>query len=121
MTPSFLICEKMDFDISNIENEIDSLYESDVEIRQRHNMILSIEDGLLIYYQKKNSQTNSHPMIFGENLKGRFVFPRTPLAYAHFKVFCTSLFLMSSQATILYPEITHYLGVPGDGGQRNGV
>jgi hypothetical protein len=46
---SFVICEKLDFDISNICVDIDGYYSKDVLSRYKHNLILSIEDGLLAY------------------------------------------------------------------------
>lgn len=46
---TFLICERLDFKTNNITNELNDLYENDIEPRNKHNMILSIDDGLLLY------------------------------------------------------------------------
>jgi hypothetical protein len=45
---TFLICEKFDFNLDGLA--IDELYENDVLRRHRHNLIFSLEDGLLLYY-----------------------------------------------------------------------
>src|SRR3954453_6663752 len=45
---TFLICEKLDFDLDGVI--MDELYVSDVLRRHRHNLIFSLQDGLLIYY-----------------------------------------------------------------------
>lgn len=44
---SFLICNKLSFDIDNID--FDEIYKEIPNIRFRHNMILSLQDGLLLY------------------------------------------------------------------------
>lgn len=41
---SFLICNKLDFDISNICNEINGFYDQEIQPWHKHNLILSIED-----------------------------------------------------------------------------
>lgn len=43
-TFSFLICKKLDFNIDNICEEINTLYESEIKPWQKHNLILSIDD-----------------------------------------------------------------------------
>lgn len=48
MPISFLICEKLDFNIDNLVDEFENLYEG-VELRNRHNLILSIDDGVFLY------------------------------------------------------------------------
>ena len=54
LIPSILVCRKLDFKLSNIVNEIDEMYEADVHHRHKHNMILSIEDGLLSYFDQND-------------------------------------------------------------------
>lgn len=46
---SFLICNSLTFNLENIVNEIDSFYEKDIQPWQKHNLILSINNGLLAY------------------------------------------------------------------------
>lgn len=44
---SFLICNKLAFDLENIDFE--EIYEEIPEIQYRHNLILSLQDGLFCY------------------------------------------------------------------------
>ena len=104
---TFIICKKLNFDISNLTIEINQMYEPNVEYRHRHNLILSIEDGLLAYFDN-NNKTMMYPQIVN-NLKNRFTYP-TENPYVHFKVFASYLFMGTSNSTILYPEITNYMG-----------
>lgn len=46
---SFLVCQKLDFDISKLNGQINEIYHNLNTIPHRHNVILSIEDGLLSY------------------------------------------------------------------------
>lgn len=44
---SFLICNKLDFDINEVD--FNNIYSEIKDVRFRHNMILSLQDGLLLY------------------------------------------------------------------------
>jgi hypothetical protein len=48
MPISFLICEKFSFNIDNLVDEFEELYKG-IELRNRHNLILSIDDGVFLY------------------------------------------------------------------------
>lgn len=104
--PSFLICKKFDFDI--ISTDIDSLYESDIEHRYKHNMVLSIEDGLLAYFDDTNKAL-PYSRLNKKNLKYRFTKPSTN-NHIHFKLFASYMFMTTTSKTLLYPEITDYMG-----------
>ena len=105
---SFIICQKLDFKLKDMPGEMLSIYGDEVEYRHRHNLILSIEDGLFHYYDD-NHKSMMYPCISNLNLKNRLTIPQDNL-YVHFKLFCLYLFLMASSATILYPEVTDYMG-----------
>jgi len=104
--PSFLICKKLDFDVTSID--IDSLYEKDIEHWQKHNMILSIEDGLLSYFDS-NGKTLPYSRLKSIDLKYRFTIPHEN-KYTHFKLFTSYMFMMTSSKTLMYPEISDYMG-----------
>lgn len=106
---SFIICQKLDFELKDMPGEMLSIYGDEVEYRHRHNLILSIEDGLFHYYDT-NDKSLMYPCILNANLKNRLTIPQDNL-YVHFKLFCSYLFLMTSSATILYPEMTDYMGI----------
>ena len=105
---TFIVCKKLSFNISNLSTEINKLYGDSTEYRHRHNLILSVEDGLLAYYDN-NGKTMMYPVMGNTKLKNRFVAPgENP--YVHLKYFASHLFMGTSSATILYPEISDYMG-----------
>ena len=115
---SILICQKLDFDLSNIENEIDSWYDPEIEDQNKHNMILSIEDGLLAYYDP--SCTLPYSLMNGKKLKNRFTYPDTnPLI--HFKFFSSYMYMLCSSKTLLYPEVTDYMAQTSGGLKKDEV
>lgn len=104
---SFLICKKLDFNIENLVHDINSLYDSDIKPYQKHNLILSIEDGLFAYFDE-NDKTLMFPFHRGKALKNRFVKPDSN-KNCHFNYFSSYFFLAMSSISILYPEITNYI------------
>ena len=108
LIPSILICQKLDFKLSNIENEIDEMYEDGVCHRHKHNMILSIEDGLLSYFDQ-NDKNLPYPQLGGIDLHNRFTYPHTN-DYIHFKLFGSYMFMLTVSKTLLYPEFSDYIG-----------
>lgn len=117
--PSILICQKLDFDLSNIENEINSWYHPAIEDQNKHNMILSIEDGLLAYIDPTN-KTLPYSIMNGKKLKNRFTYPNTnPII--HFKFFASYMFMLCSSKTLLYPEVSDYMAQTTGGLKRDEV
>jgi len=109
---SFLICKKLDFDLSNIAEEIDSIYDSDVKHFQKHNMILSIDDGIILYFYndpKLGKQTLYYPHFTNRILKPRFLFPSID-KYVHLKTFAAYIFAGVSSTTLLFTNIGKYIG-----------
>lgn len=104
---SFLICEKFDFDFSTIQNEITTWYEDDIEDYHKHNLVLSIEDGLLCYVDN-NKKSWMYPSSKIWPAKNTFLTPNDN-ENLHFYIFCSYLNLLATSATILYPEMIHYM------------
>lgn len=107
---TFIFCEKFNFNYDTIEIDLDDMYEKDIAPWNRHNLIFSIEDGLLLY-----TESDSHkdfvfyaPILKGVNLHKFLRFDETK-KYHHFKTFALSLFDGISNATVLYPEISNYM------------
>lgn len=118
--PSILICQKLNFDLANIENEIDGLYDSGVQHRHKHNMLLSVEDGLLSYFDQ-NSKNLPYPRLGGADLKHRFTCP-SENGCIHLKLFASYMFMLTASKTLLYPEFSNYIGQIEEGGSiRNQV
>lgn len=105
---TFLICEKFDFKTENLAQEMNSFYDADTPCRHFHNLVLSVEDGLICYYEK-NGVAMMYPDMAGQSLKHRFIAPdNNPTA--HFKFFASYLFMGTSSNTILHTDIANYIG-----------
>lgn len=111
---SVLICKKLDFDISNLENELDELYSDEIQFRHRHNMILSIEDGLLAYSAPEGKNL-PFPMIRQQNHKNCFLTPKDD-GYYHMKLFGTFMFMLTSGKISIYPEFSEYISLDQNSG-----
>lgn len=110
-TFTFIVCEKLDFNFNDIETKIDSMYDDDIEPWHRHNLILSIEDGLLLYnLQQGEEKIIFYGPTFNKNVNTHRLVKYDPEnKYFHFKTFAMSYFNGISQGTILFPDMVHYL------------
>jgi hypothetical protein len=107
---TFLICQKLDFDLS----ELASIYEPDIEYRNQHNLILSIEDGVFLYRLGTEEDPNAmhtYPEMAGRKLN-HAIYSSRHSEYEFFKIFCHYLFMATSHGTILYPEFSDYMNYP---------
>ncbi len=105
---SFLICKKLDFDTKNLAFEINEFYNEEIKDYQKHNLILSLEDGICAYYDDRG-KTIMYPYMSGKKLMNRFVKPGDN-PYCHFDFFASYYFIGISSVTTYFPEITDYLG-----------
>lgn len=113
---SFLICKKIDVsDKKLLMEKIEEAYVSNgIEGINRHNMILSIEDGLFLYwdpyktpfYDKEKSW--AYPMMAEQPFKQRFIPVTSKDRHYHFKQFAHQLFLGLASTTVLHPETARY-------------
>ena len=105
---TFLICKNLDFDISTIN--FDEFYNLDVDSRDRHNMILSIDDGLFIYELFINGRLAfvPFPVSNGNILKTRIVKPGKDKRN-HYYNFANSFNNNINLSTIFYPSFRNYL------------
>ncbi|AWI26862.1 DUF6602 domain-containing protein [Flavobacterium pallidum] len=111
---SFLICNKLDFKLDNICDEIDSLYEDDILQNQKHNLILSINDGVLLY-RDDNDKSMMYSHMGLKPLKNSFITPDKNVN-CHFFYACSYIFMGTTSASIYYPEISDYIGDSFSGG-----
>ena len=119
LIPTVLICQKLDFKLDGLALFIDELYESKVEQRHKHNMVLSIEDGLLTYIDQLG-RDSPYPEVRGERQLVRFQWPDTnPIN--HFKSFAASMFMLAVNKTLLYPELSFYMGTVEGGKKQDQV
>lgn len=106
---TFIICEKLNFKLENIELELDKMYEK-VDYWNRHNLILSIEDGLLQYnINQSTGKISFWAPIFKCQLSHQYAQKNEFNKFQHFKDFTVSFFNGISHSTILYPEMVHYI------------
>ncbi|CAC9974234.1 DUF6602 domain-containing protein [Flavobacterium panici] len=103
---SVLICNKLNFNLDNLTNEIDTYYNQDILPRHKHNLILSVEDGILSYFDNIGKSL-MYPVLVNQ-LKNRFTKPNTNLN-THFHIASSYIFLGTSSASIYYPEISNYI------------
>lgn len=114
---SFLICQKFDFQIENLPHEIDQIYEPDITRNHRHNLILSLEDGLFAYHNNRDTKSSSFDRSFDllykklktRNYKNRLTL-RSKENDDHIKNFCHFLFEGIKSTTVLQTDISKYLG-----------
>jgi len=108
---SFLICQSLSFDFSNLVAEFNQLYDDDISYYDRHNMILSIEDGIFFYKHEVNGKVLAwnYPFSQSKNLKNRFVAPGDNYKN-HFNAFATYMFMGINNSSIFLPDFTKYAG-----------
>ncbi|CAH8284234.1 hypothetical protein EV196_103280 [Mariniflexile fucanivorans] len=104
---TFLICKKLDFNLKDLD--FDNYYDKDLKYRDRHNIILSIDDGIFLYKHTVNEKllTWHYPNSQGLDLKNRFVNPGDG-GQNHFGIFSSHLFMATQDASIFYPEFSKY-------------
>jgi hypothetical protein len=107
---SILICNKFQFDHSEIVDKIDSYYDSDIEQWQKHNLILSVNDGLLCYYDE-NDKSLMYPFI-ANKLKNRLIVPDSN-KNCHFYFASSYIFMGTTSSSIYYPELSDYINLVG--------
>jgi len=105
---SFLICKKLNFNIDNLENELNELYEN-VSISLRHNLILSIEDGYFGYQDPNDDELLTwQPTNNKERNKNAFRSPGVS-ELAHFRTFAKAINLLSFATSIYIPHLPDYI------------
>ncbi|MBK0009724.1 hypothetical protein IAE23_24950 [Bacillus sp. S35] len=109
---TFLICEKINFNTSttNKAKAVIERYSKNLKSEFRHNMILSLEDGLFLYEELDESGRRKYSQYPKKvNISFKHVFIPADSKNKHIKIFANYLFMALNDVTILYPEITHYM------------
>jgi len=105
---TFLICEKLDFRYEKLANELNEIYEKkNIDVTHRHNLILSIDDGL-ICYRDNNNTAMMYPLHNEKQLKNSIMTAENKDIY--FKTFASYFFIGTSGTRRLFPEISDYMG-----------
>lgn len=110
---SFLVCEYFSFNPKELASDVSSWYDADIQIHHRHNLVLSIKDGLLLYVDM-NGKSWMYPANSLGKVRNRFVSP-VEIPNLHFYMFCNYMHIATSSATLLYPEMSAYMPPLGRG------
>ena len=121
---SFLICKKLDFDINTVN--FDEIYD-ETELRFRHNLILSVEDGLFYYYlnfdmfnetkkilylknglNPKKEMYIGSPIFWGTKCKSEILSASTKSENIHIKEFIAEVHYLLNHTARLHVDIRQY-------------
>jgi len=110
---TFIICKKLDFDVSRL-NE---MYDNNDEPKLMINMILSMDDGLVLYSRKE--EDGNYGMHIYPTWDGIIA---NPLSFYSFKtggidcikLFCNQIFNATACKAITLPEIQNYMIYPSN-------
>ena len=120
---TFLICQKLDFNLEEIPRRINQMYKPETPYRYRHNLVLSIEDKIIFLYRSVDDRSLMYPTypiipkpgvrqpISSESLKNRLIRSSEEDPLDVFYIFATYLNTGISSTTILYPDMAHYFGL----------
>ena len=109
---TFLICERFNFDLSELAVTINNIYSNDICASTRHNLILSIQDGVAAYYSEKENGIPlfiPYPMFNQQPVKASVIPPIESDGHNHIKIFANYVYMGTSSATLINPDITSYL------------
>ncbi|HHF3114900.1 TPA: DUF6602 domain-containing protein [Vibrio diabolicus] len=63
---TFIVCNKIGFKLGKLSQEIDGFYKkNNINQRDRHNLIYSLEDGLVVYRDQASNSLCSYPTFSG--------------------------------------------------------
>lgn len=106
---TFLICNRINFQFQGdtISSTLNEIYKS-VDYEHRHSAVLSLEDGLFFYMDTDN-ETCSFPISTTgiENNRNYWIYSHDN-EYAHFKRFCSDLFMHAALCTVGYVNLLKY-------------
>ncbi|QOS39377.1 hypothetical protein DYE49_02460 [Treponema rectale] len=109
---TMLICEKIDIDFkNNISAVFNDIYH-EVDKSLYHNMILSIDNGCLLYSDSNNIPIyHSYVDYKMESFENDLIYPHElGYKYEHLILFLDYFYMLISSISVLYVEITNYLG-----------
>ncbi len=104
---SFLICNRLTFDHRPLPTFLETIYDQDIQPWQKHNMILSLEDGLFFYANPQERKTLSYPSI--GSLRFQNAGLKIEQKHDHLYVACQQLFNGTSRSNIFHVELSDYL------------
>lgn len=109
---TFLICESIDIDFQNEFNTIFKDLYKDTDKSLYHNMILSLTDGCFLYYDNNGMPIYYQYYAYNQDsFKNELIKPHT-FGYdkEHILLFINYFFMIISSVSVMFLEITRYLG-----------
>ena len=110
---TFLICQKLDFKLDRLTE----IYDEDTDPKFMHNMILSLEDGLILYSNTdKDGKPSMHlnPTWDGITQNDLSSYRFETGGIDCIKIFCNLLFNATTFRSIVLPEILSYMIYPSN-------
>lgn len=114
-----LICEKFDFNKAKMEDIINEIYPDDIPSYNKHNLIMSLEDGLILYSLSECTELvtkisspldktlNGDPVFNGHSLKCSYLWADD--RKSHIATFLNYFVRTIQNITVMSPEIMHYV------------
>lgn len=109
---TFLICESIEM---NVKEDINTFFKDVYNCIDKslfHNMILSIDNGIFLYNDGNVPIYHSYYDYSKEAFKNQFICPHAlGYHYEHILLFVNYFYMIISSISVLYIEMTEYLGV----------
>lgn len=102
---SFLVCEKLDFNIDNFN--INELYDNDIDYYLKHNLLLSIKDGIFLH--RYNFRGELKLGLYPTQQSEMVCIQIDDDGMSALEIFSHYMFMGTSTATIYYPDLIQYL------------
>ena len=112
---SFLVCERLDFPRENLIKHTLGAYDG-LDPRHRHNLVLSVSDGLVLWVDH-NDKTMYYPVMPKGPLAVRAVLPTADNKLAHFSYFTSYYAAAVASATVFFTDLVQYMPT-ATGGQN---
>lgn len=109
---TFLVCESFQFNPRDCGNMFEDFYNG-IDKSLFHNMILSLKDGVFLY-DSEESKPFFYPYISysKDKFENILIYPsEIGYKYEHIKLFINYFYMCISSVSILFVDITNYLGV----------
>lgn len=108
---TFLICESIDIDVEKEINTIFSETYENIDKSLFHNMILCLDRGCFLYFDDKCPIYHSYINYEKEPFKHECIIPyESGYEKEHILLFLNYFYMVISSVSIMYFDITHYLG-----------
>lgn len=108
---TFLICEGLTFDVGKCKDEVINEIYKDVDKSLFHNMILSLNDGVFLYYDGEGKVIHIPYFDYNNEAFRHVIIKPSDEGYEneHILLFLNYFYMLISSLSVMYIEITKYL------------